>query len=263
MKSSVVKLRASNVGKRFQRVHERPMLLREAFMLAAGRRRRVDDLWAVRHVSFDLHGGETLGVLGANGSGKSTLLTLLAGTSFPSEGTVSTRGRISTWLSLGAGFHPDMTGEENIVAGAGLMGLPIDEARRLMPKIIDFAELGAVIDTQIRFYSTGMTARLGFAIAIHVSPEILIVDEVLAVGDLAFQEKCLAEVLRLRKEGVTIVLATQSPALVAAFCSRALWLEAGQVRMLGSGEDVADGYNAHMTGLSLAESRAAPLLRTE
>jgi len=255
MKTGGVKLRASNVGKRFHRVHERPMLLREAFMLAAGRTRSVDEFWAVRHVSFDLHGGETLGVLGANGSGKSTLLTLLAGTSFPSEGTVSTRGRISTWLSLGAGFHPDMTGEENIVACAGLMGFPVEETKRLMPKIIEFAELGGVIDTRIRFYSSGMAARLGFAIAIHVEPDILVVDEVLAVGDLAFQEKCLTEVLRLRDGGATIVLATQAPLMVAEFCSRALWLEHGQVRMLGSGEDVANGYNAHMTGQTLEESR--------
>jgi ABC-2 type transport system ATP-binding protein len=249
-----ITVRAANVGKCFRRVHERPMLLREAFMLATRRKRVVDDLWAVRNVSFDLRAGETFGILGANGSGKSTLLSLLGGTSFPTEGTVSTRGRIATWLALGAGFHPDMTGEENILASAGLMGIPIAEARRRMPDIIAFAELGSAIDTPIRHYSSGMSARLGFAIAVHVEPDILVADEVLAVGDLAFQEKCLKEVLRLRNAGATIVLASQAPMVVAEFATRALWLASGQVKMMGGGRDVASAYTIHMTGRTLEES---------
>jgi ABC-2 type transport system ATP-binding protein len=254
MTGSPITLRASNVGKCFRRVHERPMLLREAFMLATRRKRQVDDLWAVRHVSFDLRAGETFGILGANGCGKSTLLALLGGTSFPTEGTVSTRGRIATWLSLGAGFHPDMTGEENILSAAGLMGIPIPEARRRMPDIIAFAELGNAIDTPLRHYSSGMSARLGFAVAINVSPDILVVDEVLAVGDLAFQEKCLKEVKRLQARGATIVLASQSPMLVADFATRALWLSGGLVKMMGSARDVASAYSIHMTGKTLEES---------
>jgi ABC-type polysaccharide/polyol phosphate transport system ATPase subunit len=251
MKTGALTVRASNLGKHYLRVHEKPMLLREAAMLLSGRRRRVDDLWAVRHVSFDLCEGETLGILGPNGSGKSTLLTLVAGTSFPSEGTLSTRGRISTLLSLGAGFHPDMTGEENIVASAGLLGVPIDEARRRLRKIVEFAELESVIDTQIRFYSSGMVARLGFAIAINVDPDILVIDEVLAVGDLTFQDKCIAEVKRLQSQGITIVLAAQAPLFISSFCTRALWLEAGQVKMAGPARDVADAYQIAMTGQSL------------
>lgn len=254
MTAGPITVRAANLGKCFQRVHERPMLLREAFMLASRRRRQVDDHWAVRHVSFDLRAGETFGIIGANGSGKSTLLALLGGTSFPTEGTVSTRGRIATWLSLGAGFHPDMTGEENIIASAGLLGIPIPEARRLMPSIIAFAELGAAIDTPIRRYSSGMTARLGFAICIHVSPDILVVDEVLAVGDLAFQVKCLKEVKRLKDSGATIVLASQSPLMLAEFATRAIWLSEGLVKMIGPARDVAAAYSIHMTGLTLEES---------
>jgi ABC-type polysaccharide/polyol phosphate transport system ATPase subunit len=245
-------VRAVNVGKRYQRVHEKPMLLREAAMLLAGRRRRVDDLWAVRNVSFELCEGETMGVLGLNGSGKSTLLTLVAGTSFPSEGTISTRGRISTLLSLGAGFHVDMTGEENIVASAGLLGVPVDEARRRLERIVAFAELESAIDTQIRYYSSGMVARLGFAIAINVSPDILVIDEVLAVGDLAFQAKCIAEVKRLQAQGVTIVFAAQSPMFIADFCTRAVWLKDGEIRLAGGAMEVAEAYQLAVTGTSYA-----------
>ncbi|MBM4363192.1 MAG: ABC transporter ATP-binding protein [Deltaproteobacteria bacterium] len=259
MTARALTVRASNVGKHFFRVHERPMLMREAFLVAAGRQKRVDDLWAVRNVSFDLHEGETLGVIGPNGSGKSTLLALLGGTTFPSEGTVSTRGRVATWLTLGAGFHTHMTGEENVVTSAGLLGIPIREARRLLPRIVEFSELAAAIDTPIRFYSSGMTARLAFAIAVHVSPHVLVVDEVLAVGDLAFQQKCLTEVQRLRDSGVTIILASQAPMFIAAFCQRAIWLEAGKIRMMGKGTDVAEAYQLHMTGRSLAASVESPL----
>jgi ABC-type polysaccharide/polyol phosphate transport system ATPase subunit len=253
MKAPALTVRAATVGKHYLRVHERPMLLREAAMLMAGRTRRVDDLWAIRRVAFDLREGETLGLIGVNGSGKSTLLQLVAGTSFPSEGTISTRGRISTLLALGAGFNPDMTGEENIVAGAGLLGIPVAEARRRLRGIVEFAELESVIDTPIRFYSSGMQARLGFAIAINVSPDILVVDEVLAVGDLKFQEKCIESVKEMQSRGITMVVAAQSPMFIAEFCTRAMWLEAGETKMAGSASEVADAYQIAMTGSALAE----------
>lgn len=244
-------VRANGVGKHYLRVHERPMLLREAAMLMAGRTRRVDDLWAVRNVSFELHAGETLGIIGQNGGGKSTLLQLVAGTSFPSEGTLSTRGRISTLLSLGAGFNYDMTGEENIVASAGLLGIPVREARNRMRMIVEFAELEAVIDTPIRVYSSGMMARLGFAIAINVSPDILVVDEVLAVGDLKFQEKCITAVRELQSRGITMVVASQAPEFLAEFCTRAVWLEAGVVKVAGHPSEVGEAYRLAMTGKPL------------
>lgn len=257
MSSGPVTIRAANVGKHFLRVHEKPMLLREAAMLMVGRQRRVDDLWAVRHVNFELRAGESLGIVGLNGSGKSTLLSLVAGTSFPSEGTISTRGRISTLLSLGAGFKEDMTGEENIVASAGLLGVPVREANRRLRHIVEFAELESAIDTQIRFYSTGMVARLGFAIAINVSPDILVVDEVLAVGDLKFQEKCVAAIQELRQRGVTMVIASQSPSFVSEFCQKVVWLEKGQVKLLGDAVEVGIAYQAATTGRSIEELRQA------
>jgi ABC-type polysaccharide/polyol phosphate transport system ATPase subunit len=235
------------------------MLLREAAMLFAGGRSRVDHLWAVRHLGFELARGETLGVIGANGSGKSTLLALVAGTSFPTEGTMSTRGRVATLLTIGAGFHPDMTGEENIVASAALIGIPVDEARKLTKKIVDFAELESAIDTPVRQYSSGMSARLGFSIAINVSPDILVVDEIFAVGDIAFQGKCIAEVRRLQARGISMVFASQSPLFLADFCTRAVWLEKGEVKMVGDAAQVGEAYNIAMTGEGMWDRLSAAL----
>jgi len=244
--SAPVVVRASKVGKRYQRVHEKPMLLRDMALLLSSRRKSVDEFWALKDVSFDVKQGETMGILGPNGSGKSTLLTLLAGTAFPSEGTASTRGRISLLLELGAGFSPDMTGEENIIVNAGLLGLTPREAQDRMKDIVGFAELDDVIDTPIRHYSSGMLARLGFAIAINVSPDVLIVDEVLSVGDIRFQEKCNREFERLRGDGVTVVLVSQSPEAIADRCDRALWLKEGKVQSLGDAKEVAADYHASM-----------------
>jgi lipopolysaccharide transport system ATP-binding protein len=259
MNDKAVCVRAANVGKRFRRIHEKPMLLREAAMLFAGRRSRVDDLWAVRHLSFELSRGETLGIIGANGSGKSTLLALVAGTLFPTEGTMSTRGRVATLLTLGAGFHPDMTGEENIVASAALIGIPVDEARKLTKKIVDFAELESAIDTPVRQYSSGMSARLGFSVAINVSPDILVVDEIFSVGDIAFQGKCIAEVRRLQAGGITLVFASQSPQFLADFCTRAVWLENGMVKMAGGAAEVGEAYHIAMTGEGMMDRLASAL----
>ncbi|HEX4334582.1 MAG TPA: ABC transporter ATP-binding protein [Polyangiaceae bacterium] len=249
--SAAVKVRAKDVGKHYLRVHEKPMLLREAMMLLSGRKQRVDDLWALRHIDFELRSGETLGLLGPNGSGKSTLLTLVAGTSFPSEGTMSTCGRISTLLSLGAGFNPDMTGEENIVASSGLLGMSFAETRKRVSRIVEFAELQGVIDTQIRYYSSGMVTRLAFSIAINVSPDIMVIDEVLAVGDISFQAKCMDALEELQASGVTTVLASQSPVMISDLCTNALWLEAGQIKMAGPAAEVADAYQVGMTGYAM------------
>jgi ABC-type polysaccharide/polyol phosphate transport system ATPase subunit len=204
----------------------------------------------LRDVSFEIHEGETFGVVGANGSGKSTLLSLVAGTSFPNEGSISTRGRISVLLELGSGFHGDMSGEENIIVNAGLLGARIDEARALMKQIVAFAELENFIDTPIRHYSSGMLARLGFSIAIHISPHIIVIDEVLAVGDIAFQAKCMKEIERMKSEGTTIVIVSQSPDVIQRVCGRALWLDDGRTRLLGEAAEVAEAYGAAMMGES-------------
>jgi ABC-type polysaccharide/polyol phosphate transport system ATPase subunit len=230
------------VSKLYQRVHEKPMLLREALVLLAGRTRREEDYWALRDVSIEVRRGETFGVVGPNGSGKSTLLQIVAGTTFPSQGTVSTRGRVSPLLALGAGFHPDMTGEENILVSASLMGLRVEEIRRRLPEIVAFAELEGVIDTPIRFYSSGMMGRLGFAVAINVSPNIVVIDEIFAVGDMAFQRKCYEAMAGLKARGATIVFASQSPMAVAEFCNRAVWLDSGKIRLAGTAREVASEY---------------------
>lgn len=246
MSEGDVKIRLTDVGKRYQRVHERPMLLREALLFLAGRSRRIEDFWALRHLSFEVFRGETMGIVGRNGSGKSTLLQLVAGSTFCTEGVVSTRGRVSTLLALGAGMNGDMTGEENIILNAGFIGLSLEETRRRMPQIVEFAELQDVIDTPVRFYSSGMQARLGFALAINVSADIIVIDEVLGVGDSRFQRKCMREINRLKEEGRTILYATQSAAAVADFCTRAVWLDSGQVRMQGKARDVASEYAIFM-----------------
>jgi lipopolysaccharide transport system ATP-binding protein len=246
MKRPIV-VRARDLGKRYERVHEKPMLLRDMALMMSARKRRVDEFWAVRHLSFDVEQGETLGVIGQNGSGKSTLLTLLAGTSFPSEGVASTRGRVSLLLELGAGFSADMTGEENVIENAGLLGLTTSEARDRLRSIVDFAELGEVIDTPIRFYSAGMLARLGFSIAIHVQPDILIVDEVLAVGDIRFQQKCGEAFRQLQDGGTTVVLVSQGPGVIQQTCDRAIWLRDGMLHQIGPAGEIAAAYTEFMT----------------
>jgi lipopolysaccharide transport system ATP-binding protein len=230
------------LGKMYHRVHEPPMLLREALFFMASRPRRTEEFWALHDVSFEVPTGETMGVLGLNGSGKSTLLQLVSGASFPTRGTVSTRGRIATLLALGAGLRLDMTGEENIIMNAGFLGLSPGEITKRMPAIIEFSELAHVIDTPVRFYSSGMTARLGFSIAINVSPDILIVDEVLSVGDVTFQGKCMEKILELKGRGTTIVYASQSPGQIAEFCTRAIWLDQGKVQESGAARHVAGAY---------------------
>ena len=243
-----VVIRAKNLGKRYQRVHEPPMLLRDMAAMVSGQKRRVDDFWALRHVDFEIEQGEMVGIVGRNGSGKSTLLTLVCGTSFPDEGSVSTRGRLSVLLALGAGFNHDMTGEENIIVNAGLLGLSIPEARTKMREIVEFAELEDVIDTKIRFYSSGMVARLGFAIAISVSPDILLVDEILAVGDLGFQEKCYNQIKRMQDEGTTVLFVSHGMFTVQELCARAIWLKDGMVQKAGPADEVVKAYEIDTLG---------------
>ena len=170
-----------SVSKRFRLYHERPSSLKERVLRL--RRTRAEEFWALRDVSFDVADGETVGLIGANGSGKTTLLKIIGGILRPTAGRVTTRGRIAALLELGAGFHPELTGRENVYLNASILGLPKRETDRRFDDIVGFAELGPFIDNQVKHYSSGMFVRLGFAVAVHVDPEILLVDEVLAVGD--------------------------------------------------------------------------------
>ncbi len=198
--------------------------------------------WALRDVSLAVERGECLGVIGANGSGKSTLLRVLAGITPPTSGDLRTDGRVSSMLDLGAGFHPQISGRENALLNGVLLGLSLKEARAVLPDIIAFSELGDFIEQPMRTYSSGMYVRLGFAVAVHVRPEILLVDEVLAVGDAEFQSKCFAHIERLRADGVTIVFATHDMTSIQRYTDRALLLEHGRVTDEGRPAEVVHGY---------------------
>lgn len=215
------------VSKRFRLYHEQYRTLKER-MIHAGRIPH-EDFWALRDVSLIVEPGETVGLLGHNGSGKSTLLKCIAGILRPTSGTITTTGRLSALLELGAGFHPDLTGRENVYLNGSILGLPRREIERRFDEIVAFAELESFIDNQVKHYSSGMYVRLGFSVAVHTDPDLLLVDEVLAVGDEAFQRKCLDRVRRLQRDGVTIVFVTHSPDLVRQICNRAVVLDHGVV----------------------------------
>ncbi len=198
--------------------------------------------WPLRDVSFTIGHGVTVGVIGENGSGKSTMLKLVSRILEPTSGNITVTGRVSALLELGAGFHPELTGRENIYLHASLLGLRREQVHQVLDQIIHFADLGPFIDTPIKHYSSGMYARLGFAIAVYVEPEVLLVDEVLAVGDEAFQRRCLDAIQRLRARGVTILLVSHSLGQVLQLCDHALWLDDGQVMALGESKEVIQRY---------------------
>jgi ABC-type polysaccharide/polyol phosphate transport system ATPase subunit len=206
-------------------------------------------LWALDDVSFSVKRGESLGVIGPNGSGKSTLLKIMADLAPPTRGKVEVAGRISALLELGAGFHPQITGRENAILNAVLLGLSRREAAQALPDIIAFSELGNFIDEPMRTYSTGMYVRLGFSVAVHVRPDVLLVDEVLAVGDAEFQQKCFEHIERLRANGVTIVFVSHDLGSVTRFCDRAILLQHGRIQMEGESQPVVHEYLSRIAAL--------------
>jgi len=202
--------------------------------------------WALKDLSLSISRGESVGVIGPNGAGKSTLLRIVARLAPPTKGKVTVRGRVSPLLELGAGFHDQVTGRDNAILNAVLLGLSRREAQERMPEIIDFSELGEFIDQPMRTYSSGMYVRLGFAVAVHVKPEILLIDEVLAVGDAEFQQKCFDHIEKLRQQRVTIVLVTHDLESVKRFCDRAVLLEHGSIVTQGAPQAVVDEYLARV-----------------
>lgn len=188
-----------------------------------------DDFWALRDVTIDISAGTTVGLVGANGSGKSTLLKVIGGIIEPTDGYVERRGRLAALLELGAGFHPDLTGRENVFLNGSILGLSREQTEEYFQSIVDFSEIEEFIDTQVKFYSSGMYVRLAFAIAVHVDPDILLVDEVLAVGDEPFQRKCMDKIREFQAEGRTIVLVSHSAEQVLELCDRAVVLSHGRV----------------------------------
>jgi lipopolysaccharide transport system ATP-binding protein len=235
-----------HVGKRYARRSNRPRSFREMFIaLVKGRRasgEAGDSLWAVRDVSFAINPGETTGLIGPNGAGKSTAFKLISRIIAPTAGRVTVNGRVAALLELGTGFHPELSGRENIFLSGALIGMSRAEMKRKFDAIVAFSELAEFIDEPVKHYSSGMFARLAFAVSIHLDPEILLVDEVLAVGDQAFQMKCLDRIASLQREGVTICLVTHSADVVRSMCSRALWFDHGRLLADGNAESVVRHY---------------------
>jgi lipopolysaccharide transport system ATP-binding protein len=214
-------------------------------------------LWALRDVSFDVRQGEVLGVIGRNGAGKSTLLKLLAGVTAPTAGWAEVHGRVGSLLELGVGFHSDLTGRDNVFLAGSVLGMKRSYVRGLFEEIVAFAELEDFIDTPIRFYSTGMVARLGFAVAAHLDTEIVLVDELLAVGDVEFQKRCLGKVEELVQGGRTVVLVSHQLAAVSTLCTHALWLDGGRLQSAGRADAAVGAYLASGS-VARAEHRWQP-----
>ncbi|HEU4671358.1 MAG TPA: ABC transporter ATP-binding protein [Candidatus Limnocylindrales bacterium] len=208
-------------------------------------RRREERFWALRHASIDLVQGESLGVIGPNGAGKSTFLQVLAGILHPSEGVVDVRGQISGLLTLGAGFDQELTGRENILLAGAFLGLDSAVVSEILPRIIEFADLGDFIDAPIKVYSAGMRARLGFSIATSVDPDILLLDEVLATGDATFREKSKARVIELVRAAKAVVLVTHDMSWVTEYCNRAILIERGRITLEGNPEEVVELHRQH------------------
>ena len=229
-----------NVGKRFMRHADRRNTLKER--LVRGRSRNTQDFWAVRNVNVQIPRGSVYGLIGHNGSGKSTLLKLITGIYRPTEGAITTDGRVAALIELGAGFHPEMTGRENIRLNGSILGLSKSEIENAMETIIDFSGLREFIDDPVKHYSSGMYVRLGFSVAVHMKPDVLLVDEVLAVGDEEFQRKCFDHLYTLRREGRTIVVVSHGLGQLEGLCDEVAWLDHGTVQEIGPATEVVGSY---------------------
>jgi ABC-type polysaccharide/polyol phosphate transport system ATPase subunit len=217
--------------------------------------------WALRNVSFEIRRGETLGIVGPNGSGKTTLIRLLSGITAPKTGEIEINGRLASLVEVGAGFQPDLTGRENIFLNGAILGMPYREIARKLPAIVDFAEMNEFLDVPVKQYSSGMFVRLGFAIAAHLSADILLLDEVLAVGDVAFQARCFERIEALRREGKTVLLVSHDLAAVERVCSRALLLRAGRIVLEGDPSEVIEAYHTASFARSTQEAQGPVVTR--
>jgi ABC-2 type transport system ATP-binding protein len=235
-------VRVDGLSKRFRLFHERHQSLKQSLLNM--RRSTHEEFWALRDVTFDVGAGETFGIIGHNGSGKSTLLKCLTKILEPDEGSVAVTGSVSALLELGAGFHPELSGRENVFLNAAILGVPRKHIVQRFDDIVEFSGLEQFIDTPVKNYSSGMFVRLGFAVAINVDPAVLIIDEVLAVGDAEFQAKCGDKIAEFRERGKTIVLVTHAMGDVVRICQRAAWLDHGRIREIGAPNEIADAYLA-------------------
>lgn len=254
--STTPSIRVENLGKRYRMRGISNTSIRD-LLVRGFKRRQEGEFWALRGITFDVPRGATVGVVGPNGSGKSSMLGLLAGTITPTEGTVHTEGRMSSLLELGAGFHPDLSGRENIFLNAALLGIPREDIRRRMDHIIDFAGLRDFIDMPVKNYSSGMYVRLGFAVAVETDPDILLIDEVLAVGDMAFQMKCFDRLRDFQKRGKTILLVSHDLGAVENFCDEVKLIHQSKLVAQGDPSEVVltymKTYMARMGQLNVEE----------
>jgi ABC-type polysaccharide/polyol phosphate transport system ATPase subunit len=240
-------IRLENVTQRFRVIHERPDTVRELFSKIFRHSSSYHDFEAVKNVSFDIPHGQAVGIIGRNGSGKSTLLKIIAGVYRPSKGTVTVNGTLAPLIELGAGFHHELTGRENILLNGLLMGYSKRDMLERQQAIIDFADVGEFIDAPVKQYSSGMYMRLAFAVAIEVDPQILVLDEILAVGDMGFQQKCFQRIRRFRESGKTILLVTHSMAVVEEHCDRAILIDHGSIIVDGRADEAIAMYKTLLT----------------
>jgi len=221
-------------------------------MAGKARKQYFREFWALKNVSFEVKKGETFGIIGRNGAGKSTLLQILCGTLTPSSGSVEINGRVAALLELGAGFNPEFTGSENVYMNASVLGLSKEEIDMRFDSIIAFADIGEFINQPVKTYSSGMFVRLAFAIAIHVEPSVLIIDEALSVGDIAFQNKCVMKIRELRDKGMTLLFVTHDLSTLQLLCDRVVWLHCGEIVMIGDPVTVSQEYHVETTGIKAA-----------
>jgi ABC-2 type transport system ATP-binding protein len=250
------------VAKRFTIRKDNSLKERIVTFGRAGRRHK-EDFWALDGIDLKVQAGTTVGLIGHNGSGKSTLLKVIGGILDPTRGTVARRGRVAALLELGAGFHPDLTGRENVFLNASILGLSREETEAKFDDILTFSGIGDFIDTQVKFYSSGMYVRLAFSVAVHTDPDLLLVDEVLAVGDEAFQRKCLDKIRSFQAEGRTIILVTHSLGQVVELCDRAVLLNKGKIVLDGNPREAVADFRDILEGRRLDEKRQRPVVPAE
>lgn len=239
-KENDIAIKVSHMTKNFKLYSDKPNTLKER--IVRGWKNKTEVRTVLKDINLEIKKGETVALIGVNGSGKSTLLKLMTKIIYPNKGTLKTYGKLTSLLELGAGFHPDFTGRENIYFNAAIFGLTRQEIDARLQSIIDFSELGDFIDSPVRTYSSGMYMRLAFSVAINVDAEILLIDEILAVGDQHFQEKCFAKLEELAKSNMTIVIVSHSLDSISKLCNRAIWINNGEIAMDGPCKKVIDEY---------------------
>ncbi len=246
-------IRVEHISKMFMLHHRQISLRHEAkaallSLLRRGKTTTPPPFYALQKVSFNIHAGESVALMGRNGSGKTTLLRVMTRIMRPTTGHVTVQGRFTALIGLGAGFIPTMSGRENIYLNAAIHGVPPKETDKIIDDIIAFADIGKFIDSPVKDYSSGMNSRLGFSVAVHILPEIIFLDEVLAVGDMAFQQKCIQRILKMKSEGKTIVFVSHAPEAVRLVCERAIWLDEGRLVMDAPVEEVLTAYQQKYGG---------------